>query len=116
MSERQSEMKYTLVFFFAGVMNVCSRLGAIAGCSKRALSSSRKISTRQGCYNNTVFENLGESTLMCAGEFSPVIGGISWDGDIDEIVCKCTTRVGVWIAHFDVVDERHGYLGESFCI
>ena len=55
-------------------------------------------------------EKLDESTLMCAGEFGPVVGGISWDGDIDEIVCECTSRVGVWIAQFDLVDERHATL------
>ena len=53
-----------------------------------------------------VSQNLNDSTLMCAGKFSPVFGSISWDGDIDEVFCKCTTGVCVRIARFEIVNER----------
>jgi len=54
-----------------------------------------------------VSQNLNDSTLMCAGKFGPVFGSISWDGDIDEVFCKCTTGVCVRIARFEIVNERH---------
>jgi len=44
---------------------------------------------------------------MGAGELGSIIGGISWDGDIDGVVCKCMTCVVVGDACFGIVDERY---------
>lgn len=56
-------------------------------------------------------ENLNKSTLMCTGEVCPVVGGISRDGNVDEVVSKRSTGVCVRIAIFEIVDERHAGLG-----